>query len=57
MMATLVCLQKREAMEKLQNNLKGEYRAVVEFDVAFFQTVRPICFCHCSNPWQVLIDA
>ncbi len=32
--------QKRQAIEKLQNNLKEEYRAVFDFDVAFFQTVR-----------------
>jgi hypothetical protein len=31
--------QRRETIEQLQNNLKEEYRAVFDFEVALFQTV------------------
>ena len=32
-------LQRQKALERLQKNLKEEYRAVVDYEVAFFNTV------------------
>ena len=32
------CLQRHTAMEALQKNMKEEYRAVLEFDIAFRHT-------------------
>ena len=31
--------QRQKALERLQKNLKEEYRAVVDYEVAFFNTV------------------
>ncbi len=37
----LVCLAQRlNAIEELHENMKEEYSAVLDFDIAFFQTVR-----------------
>lgn len=37
------CAQRRQLIERLQNNLKEEYRAVFDFEVALFQTVSFQC--------------
>ena len=35
-------MQRQTALETLQKNLKEEYRAVVDYEVAFFNTVHPL---------------
>ncbi len=35
-------VQRQTALEMLQKNLKEEYRAVVDYEVAFFNTVRTL---------------
>ncbi len=37
----------------LQKNLKEEYRAVVDYEVAFFNTVRPAPSCTIKNGFKV----
>lgn len=36
-------VQRQKALERLQKNLKEEYRAVVDYEVAFYNTVSPCC--------------
>lgn len=36
-------LQRQDALERLQRNLKEEYRAAVDYEVAFFNTVSARC--------------
>ena len=36
-------VQRQRALEKLQKNLKEEYRAAVDYEVAFFNTVSDWC--------------
>ncbi|KAK9916110.1 hypothetical protein WJX75_008722 [Coccomyxa subellipsoidea] len=52
-----VQFERRETIEQLQNNLKEEYRAVFDFEVALFQTVlKPLQQARmqvASYPWPV----
>ena len=41
-------VQRQKALERLQKNLKEEYRAVVDYEVAFYNTVS-LC---CGPQWQ-----